>query len=208
LLSCSCIRFSCRCSCQCLPIDHLYPYGGVLCSIALPEASPTPPATPELKHTPELAFEPYTDDPDLHSQGQGVILLQQREIIEGSFPFPPFFRFVSFRDPHGRTDQDTRLDHLSSSIHRQHHISLQINDELEVHTGLLGVLDTELDGTQARMAGARRRLARVARGARENGACVGLARVVGLTFSPLLGSTVTIGLLILVLLVLIVVFKT
>ncbi|KAI9456418.1 syntaxin-like protein [Boletus coccyginus] len=141
-----------------------------LASIALPEApSPTPPATPELKHTPELAFEPYTDDPDAHSQDEGVILLQQREIIQ---------------------DQDTRLDHLSSSIHRQHHISLQINDELEVHTGLLGVLDTELDGTQARMAGARRRLTRVAHGAREN------------------GSTVTIGLLILVLLVLIVVFKT
>jgi syntaxin 8 len=67
---------------------------------------------------------------------------------------------------------------------------LQINDELDVHTGLLGELDTELDGTQARMAGARRRLARVARGAKEN------------------GSTVTIGLLILVLLILIVVFKT
>ena len=79
--------------------------------------------------------------------------------------------FLSHRlATHELTDQDARLDHLSSSIHRQHHISLQINDELDVHTGLLGELDTELDGTQARMAGARRRLARVARGAKENGA--------------------------------------
>ena len=70
------------------------------------------------------------------------------------------------------------------------------------------MLDTELDGTQARMAGARRRLTRVARGARENGACRvrRSGRLVGLTLG--LGSTVTIGLLILVLLVLIVVFKT
>lgn len=76
----------------------------------------------------------------------------------------PFGCFLSLR-----TDQDAHLDHLSSSIHRQHHISLQINDELEVHTGLLDTLDTELDGTDARMARARRRLARVARGAKENG---------------------------------------
>ncbi|KAF8546865.1 hypothetical protein OG21DRAFT_1490748 [Imleria badia] len=143
-----------------------------LTSIAPPEApSPTLPATPERKHSPEPAFEPYTDEPDSepHELDEGGILLQQRHIIQ---------------------DQDSRLDHLSSSIHRQYHISLQINDELDVHTGLLGVLDAELDGTEARMTGARRRLARVARGAREN------------------GSTVTIGLLILVLLVLIVVFKT
>lgn len=78
----------------------------------------------------------------------------------------------------------------ASSIGRQHHISLQINDELEVQTGLLDTLDTELDGTDVRMRSARRRLERVARGAKEN------------------GSTVTIVLLILVLLVLIVVFKT
>lgn len=64
------------------------------------------------------------------------------------------------------------LDQLSSSVYRQHHLSLQINDELDVHTGLLDALDTELDGTGARMASARRRLARVARGAKENGTYV------------------------------------
>ena len=58
---------------------------------------------------------------------------------------------------------------------------MQINDELEVHTGLLGVLDTELDGTEARMAGARRRLTRVARGAKENGTASGSGRRVELT---------------------------
>ncbi|KIO11560.1 hypothetical protein M404DRAFT_789517 [Pisolithus tinctorius Marx 270] len=64
-------------------------------------------------------------------------------------------------------DQDAHLEHLSSSIGH-----------------------TELDGTDARMRNARRRLGRVARGAKEN------------------GSTVIIVLLILVLLILIVIFKT
>jgi len=135
-----------------------------------PTLPPTPIRKPSLEPDVEV-LEPYRDEPRESSPpvDEGGILLQQRDIIQ---------------------DQDKRLDHLSSSIYRQHHISLQINDELEVHTGLLDVLDTELDGMDTRMAGARRRLARVARGAREN------------------GSTVTIALLILVLLVLIVVFKT
>lgn len=120
--------------------------------------------------SPEPVYEPYTDDPDsAPALDEGGILLQQRRIMD---------------------DQDAHLTHLSSSIGRQHHISLQINDELEVQTGLLDTLDTELDGTDVRMRSARRRLERVARGAKEN------------------GSTVTIVLLILVLLVLIVVFKT
>jgi syntaxin 8 len=105
--------------------------------------------------------------------------------------------------------QDAHLDHLSSSIGRQHHISLQIGDELEVHTGLLDALDTELDGTGARMSSARRKLERVAQGAKRNGnshhrcpSNVQFAHLLGL------GSTVTIALLILILLILIVVFKT
>ncbi|KAF9234194.1 hypothetical protein BU15DRAFT_65907 [Melanogaster broomeanus] len=96
----------------------------------------------------EPMYEPYTDDPDPAPElDEGGIMLQQRHIMEA---------------------QDTHLDHLSSSIGRQHHISLQINDELEVHTGLLESLDSELDGTDARMTSARKRLARVARGAKEN----------------------------------------
>lgn len=134
-------------------------------SIPLPASpSPTPPGTPERKSSfePASVFEPYTDDPPMDDDG---IVLQQRQIIQGSSSF--FSRLNGFSDT--RADQDAHLDHLSSSIHRQHHISLQINDELDVHTGLLGALDTELDGTDARMVGARRRLARVARGAKDNG---------------------------------------
>jgi len=87
-------------------------------------------------------------------------------------------------------EQDDHLEHLSQSISRQHHISLQINDELDTHTGLLEGLDHDLDRTQSRMGNARRRLERVARGAKAN------------------GSSVTIALLILILLLLIIVFKT
>jgi len=87
-------------------------------------------------------------------------------------------------------EQDTRLDALSHSINRQHGISLQINDELDVHTGLLEVLDTELDQTGNRLGGARRRMDTFAKGVKGY------------------GSTLTIGSLILVLLILIIVFKT
>ena len=65
-------------------------------------------------------------------------------------------------------EQDEHLDHLSRSINRQHHISLQINDELGVHTGLLEELDTEVDRTGSRLSSARRRLDKLAKGAREN----------------------------------------
>jgi len=69
-------------------------------------------------------------------------------------------------------------------------MSLQINDELDVHHGLLEELDTDLDRTESRLGNARRKLDRVAKGAKNN------------------VSTVTIGLLILVLLILIIIFKT
>ena len=67
------------------------------------------------------------------------------------------------------SEQDGHLDQLSHSISRQRDISFQINDELGVHAGLLEELDTELDQTDGRLSGARRRLERVARGTKENG---------------------------------------
>jgi syntaxin 8 len=67
------------------------------------------------------------------------------------------------------TDQDVHLDSLSRSITRQRDLSVQINDELEIHTGLLEELDHDLDNTGNRMGRARQRLGRVANGAREHG---------------------------------------
>ena len=68
-------------------------------------------------------------------------------------------------------DQDEHLDRLSQSINRQHHISLQMNDELDVHAGLLEELDTDLDNTDNRLRGARRRLDWFAKAAKENSQC-------------------------------------
>jgi len=113
-------------------------------------------------------FARYTDDPEV-GYGPEIMLQTQRHMMN---------------------EQDEELDRLSHSINRQRDISLQINDELDVHTGLLEELDTDLDHTAGRLGGATRTLDRFARGAKEN------------------GSTVTIALLIFVLLVLIVVFKT
>ncbi|KAF8066793.1 syntaxin-like protein [Lyophyllum atratum] len=130
--------------------------------------APTPPPKPPAKDT-EPVYSPYTDDPEAGYHESGIMLQTQRRMMD---------------------EQDEQLDRLSHSINRQHHISLQINDELDVHTGLLEELDTELDRTESRLTGARRRLDKVARGAKNN------------------GSTVTIGLLIFVLLILIIIFKT
>lgn len=68
------------------------------------------------------------------------------------------------------TEQDQHLDQLSHSINRQHHISLQINEELDVHHGLLQDLDTDIDRTQNRLGNARRKLDVVAKGVKNNGA--------------------------------------
>ncbi|OSD07981.1 hypothetical protein PYCCODRAFT_1449103 [Trametes coccinea BRFM310] len=128
-----------------------------------PPLPPVPPTAPT-----NAEFAPYTDDPEA-GYSSDEVLLQQRRIMD---------------------DQDVHLDELSRSITRQRDISLQINDELDVHTGLLEGLDHDLDRTDSRLTHARRKLDRVARGAKEN------------------GSTLMIGLLILVLLILIIVFKT
>ncbi|CDO75379.1 hypothetical protein BN946_scf184335.g5 [Trametes cinnabarina] len=126
-----------------------------------------PPLVPTAVPT-NADYAPYTDDPEAGYLSEDM-LLEQRRIME---------------------HQDVHLDDLSRSISRQRDISLQINDELDVHTGLLEGLDLDLDRTDSRLTHARRRLDRVARGAKEN------------------GSTLMIGLLILVLLILIIVFKT
>ena len=65
-------------------------------------------------------------------------------------------------------DQDQHLDNLSHSINRQHHISLQINEELDVHHGLLTELDAEVDATQSRLGRARQKLDHVALGVKNN----------------------------------------
>lgn len=75
-------------------------------------------------------------------------------------------------------DQDTHLENLSHSITRQHHLSLQINDELDTHTGLLEELDTDLDRTHSRLARARKSLDKVAKGAKNHGAsCIAVWRL-------------------------------
>ncbi|EDQ99814.1 syntaxin-like protein [Laccaria bicolor S238N-H82] len=133
--------------------------------VSPPNLFPPPPATREVK---EPIYAPYADDPEL-GPDPGIMLQTQRHLMN---------------------EQDQHLDQLSHSINRQHHISLQINDELDVHHGLLEELDTDLDRTASRLGGARQRLERVAKGAKEN------------------GSAVTIAVLILLLLILIIVFKT
>lgn len=133
---------------------------------------PLPPPSPKRQGSDDGVYRPYKDEPAPFEEDEPThdeILLQQRQMMD---------------------EQDTHLDRLSNSIRNQRDISIQINDELDVHTGLLESLDHELDTTGDRLSRARRRLDHVARGAKDN------------------GSAVAIGVLILVLLILIIVFKT
>ncbi|KAI0343880.1 hypothetical protein BDW22DRAFT_1428400 [Trametopsis cervina] len=114
-------------------------------------------------------YAPYSDDPEATEPSTHELLQAQRHTMD---------------------EQDVRLDHLAHSIGRQRDLSLQINDEIDVHQGLLEEMDEELDRTGNRLSQARRSLDRVAKGAKEN------------------SSTVMIGLIIFVLLILIIVFKT
>lgn len=108
--------------------------------------TPSPPPK-DFDSTPKGPFTPYTDDPE-RGYDSAEMLQMQREMMDS---------------------QDVRLDALSRSVGRQRDISLQIGDELEVHTGLLEGLDHDLDRTDSRLIGARRKLERVARGAKANG---------------------------------------
>ncbi|CCM04358.1 uncharacterized protein FIBRA_06530 [Fibroporia radiculosa] len=137
-------------------------------SLSSKPSSPAPPPPISDKES-EPSFAPYTDDPEAGYPSSEEMLQAQRQMMD---------------------EQDVHLDRLSQSIGRQRDISLQINDELDVHTGLLEGLDHDLDRTDGRLSGARRHLDRVAKGAKDN------------------GSTVMIAILILVLLILIIVFKT
>ncbi|KAG8715413.1 hypothetical protein FRC09_016644 [Ceratobasidium sp. 395] len=153
-----------------IEIESLPPVRAPTPPVASPPRSPS--RSPRDGGLDDGVFRPYKDEPAAYEedgQTHDEIMLQQRQMMD---------------------EQDTHLDRLSSSIRNQRDISIQINDELDVHTGLLESLDHELDSTHDRLGRARRRLDHVARGAKDN------------------GSAVAIGVLILVLLILIVVFKT
>ncbi|KAK7691456.1 hypothetical protein QCA50_004855 [Cerrena zonata] len=138
-------------------------------SSSLPRSSvsPHPPDLPPKQV--EGPFAPYTDDPEAAYPSDGELLQTQRQIMD---------------------DQDLHLDNLSHSINRQRDLSLQINGELEEHAGLLESLDEELDRTSGRLSGARRRLDKVAKGAKENGSTVmiGVLIFIPFSFSYILGS--------------------
>ncbi|WEW57415.1 hypothetical protein PRK78_002882 [Emydomyces testavorans] len=65
-------------------------------------------------------------------------------------------------------EQDDQLDRLGESIGRQHQLSIQIGDELEDHVTLLDEVDGHVDRHTSRLDGARRRIGKFKRNARES----------------------------------------
>lgn len=65
-------------------------------------------------------------------------------------------------------DQDEQLDRLGESIGRQRELSIQMGNELDEQVELLDDVDEGVDRHQGQLDRAKKRLDRVARGAREN----------------------------------------
>ncbi|CAO1620339.1 unnamed protein product [Sympodiomycopsis kandeliae] len=66
------------------------------------------------------------------------------------------------------TSQDRQLDTLSQSIGRQHHLSLQMNEELELQSDLLDNLDDDVERSGLRLGKASDQLERVKRGLKDH----------------------------------------
>ncbi|KLO18253.1 hypothetical protein SCHPADRAFT_899863 [Schizopora paradoxa] len=127
-------------------------------------STPSPPAPKENP------FIPYSDEAPPSPDRDPSEMLQEQQLL--------------------MNQQDAHLDNLALSVGRQRDISIQINDELSTHTGLLEALDEDLDNTGNRLTNARRRLDKFSRGVKGN------------------WSSYTIAGLILILLILIIIFKT
>lgn len=66
-------------------------------------------------------------------------------------------------------DQDQHLDALTASLNRQHEMSLQMNEELDLHQELLEEFDRDVDGTGLRLGGAANQLDRLRSSLRDHG---------------------------------------
>ncbi|SPO23462.1 uncharacterized protein UTRI_02141 [Ustilago trichophora] len=66
-------------------------------------------------------------------------------------------------------DQDLHLDALSASLSRQHEMSLQMNEELDLHHELLEEFDRDADGTGLRLGGAANQLDRLRNSLKDHG---------------------------------------
>lgn len=65
-------------------------------------------------------------------------------------------------------EQDEQLDRLGVSIGRQRELSIQIGDELDDHIQMLDDVEQHMDRHQTTLNGARRRLGKFMRKAKEN----------------------------------------
>lgn len=66
-------------------------------------------------------------------------------------------------------DQDQHLDALSASLNRQHEMSLQMDQELDLHQELLEGFDGDVDRTGLRIGGAANQMDRLRSSLRDHG---------------------------------------
>lgn len=113
---------------------------------------------------------PYKDDPDEAS------LDRYRDDVDGSSNKNKLPHVDTMNNQHLHQaqllqlqEQDSHLDRLAKSVSRQHHLGLQIHEELEDHVQLLDEMDVLTDSSQTRLSLAKQRLTTFSRKAKDNG---------------------------------------
>lgn len=76
--------------------------------------------------------------------------------------------FASLQQQHW-DDQDQHLDALSASLNRQHEMSLQMNEELDLHRELLEEFDRDTNRTGLRLGGASNQMDRLRNSLKDHG---------------------------------------
>lgn len=81
-------------------------------------------------------------------------------------------------------DQDQHLDALTLSLNRQHEMSLQMNEELDLHQELLEEFDGDVDRTGLRLGGAANQLDRLRSSIKDHGESLFLGTITCSVFDP------------------------
>lgn len=102
---------------------------------------------------------PFADDQD-DAQPSSVISPEGRHPQSSSNGSAAHTDLPTLQQQHW-DEQDQHLDALSASLNRQHEMSLQMNEELDLHQELLEEFDGDVDRTGLRLGGAANQLDRL-----------------------------------------------
>ncbi|EST07877.1 Target SNARE coiled-coil domain protein [Kalmanozyma brasiliensis GHG001] len=114
-----------------------------------------------------LDHNPFADEPERadHTTDSGALHGAARKNGNGGFSDA---EIAGLQEQHWQ-DQDRHLDALSGSLNRQHEMSLQMNEELDLHQELLEEYDHHANRTGLRLGGATSQMDRLRDSLKDHG---------------------------------------